>query len=888
MEIPRSLENVWKNVSKDNNISKADYDLLVKTAAPTGNDNDLDQSEIQFLTSLKSDLEKNGGAKGSVPTSGFSFVENKPQATIKESDISEVPESLLNTWNSAIEDGTLSADDYRTLMEVAAPNWSDEELDPKEKAFLGNLQALLKQSGQDLAIEKKSAPQQSNETPKASTEESPRSAPEVDTETDSSLRDLNEVNNILDALGDDPDFAPLRSIVNQRLSNSTAAKNFSNDVNKIISEMEPGKTASLSEAKTKLQKLYDGLSAGVKANPQITNLYTHAIGTLDSQINASKTKKNNPASPSPTIPSQQSGSNIPSSLQQTWNRVSADGKIDTNDYNSLLNAAAPNKDNNEFDQQEVSFLADLQKKVSEAGGVYSFVDEPQETVNQPTASPLSDLGEVPDSLKDKMSSLVDKGNITNDDFNELVALAAPTGQDSDIDQSEKNFLVGLRSKIEESGNNLSIGNNQNIASSSSPKKPVLLNWPGYTDQTKGALKSAFGQSVAGAAMPILKASEAVKIANAFGVQNIRQLQQLVKAKVDGQFGPETFFKAKVYIANEMNKPDADRAKLESMLNALGSDEEVNIMKNDLNMLTSSNTEGSQNQIEEEESVESQSSQPTGKSNASTKTQEQSPDDGVPSTLRSSWNKVTADGKLTRQDFNALMSAASPNKKNSEFDNEELEFLATIKDMFDTNKVDVLEVQKPQGSSTTTQQTTNKPTSKPSANQKTETTSDDGVPSTLKAAWNKVTADGKLNKADFDALMKAAAPNKKNSEFDNSELEFLATIKDMFDKNKVDVLDVQKPTSSASKPAQKPQSTTTTQQPKPVTVSSKSFSPPESLKSAWLKSISDGKFTSSDFEALMKAAAPNKQNVEFENDEIEFLADLKKKLESSGGSLTISK
>ncbi|MFN8576638.1 MAG: hypothetical protein U0354_07260 [Candidatus Sericytochromatia bacterium] len=812
MEIPKSLETAWKNVSKDKTIDKADYDLLIKAASPNGKDEELDQEEVNFLTKLKSELEQKGGAKGSVPVDGLNFAQTTPAKIIKESDIGDVPETLRNTWNAAIEDGTIDADDYRTLMDVAAPNWSDEELDDKEKAFLGNLQALLKSTGQNLTIEKKSSQPQSNEVPK--TEENkeepksenadyPRSTPEVNTETDDSLKSLNEVNNILDALGDDPDFAPLRTIVNQRLSNSTSAKKFSAEVNQIISEIEPGKVASMNQGKARLKTLYDNLPAGVKANPQITNLYTHAMGTLDSQINTSTNKKNpktNTTNSTSTTnkPSTQTTPkiNVPKDLKATWDVVAADGKIDKNDYARLLKAASPNGKDEELDQEEVKFLTDLKQKVDNEQGIYSFVDDAEDTtedIPDKVVAPLVELGEPPDSLKPQIEVLLQKGFIDNDDFNELVSLAAPNGKDEEFDSQEQEYLFKLKEKVEQSGGKLYLDPNHQEKPIKTTGKPMLLNWTGYTEENKGALKNAFGNSVSGGNMPILKASEALKVAKAFGVSNIKQLQQLVKAKVDGQFGPETFFKAKVYIANEMNKPNADIQKLGQMLNSLGNDDEVEAMKAKLGLPSNSTPHTEENEDE-------------------------------------------------------MTDLSLDNEDNG------------------------------------TQQTQSKPQTQ--SNSKTQSTSnDDGVPKTLKATWDKVTADGNLTKADFDLLMKAASPNKKNSEFDNDELEFLATIKDMFAKGKTDVLELRKPQSS--KPTQQTQSKPQTTQ-KPVTVSVKNFNPPQTLKATWAKAISDGKITNADFEALMKAAAPNKKNVEFENEEIEFLANLREKIKAAGGTLNISK
>ena len=749
MEIPKSLDSAWKNVSQDKTITKKDYELLVKAAAPKGENSEFDNSEIEFLGNLKSELEKSGGSKGSIPTSGLSFTKAIPPKVVSEADIKDVPDTLKESWNKAIEDGNINQDEYKFLLEVASPNWNDEELDPKEKQFLGNLQALLKASNNSLSVAKPeiAAKTETTETdtettqadtnkPGATNNVSPQtnesSVPfkEVKTETDESLKALTDVNNILDSLGDDPDFAPLRGIVNQRLANSSSAKEFSANATKILSSIEPGKTASITQGKTQLQDLYDKLPQGVKANPEITNIFTHAMGTLDSQISASRSKK-------------------PSG--------------NTTETNSATQNNTP--------------------------GAISFVDS-NESVTQENAPA------------------------------------------------------------------------QKTNSSAKPKKPVLLNWPGYTSETKGALKSAFGSRVNGTSMPILSGSEGLKIAKAFGVKNIRQLQQLVKAKSDGQFGPETFFKAKVYIANEMNKPGSDTERLGQMLSALGNDREVKAMKQSV---------GAKN-------IDSSSVQQTSAP--------ESKDNGVPDSLKTKWNEVTADGKLSKSDYDKLIEAAAPNKKNEEFDDSELKFLAGFKEKFKgTNEIEV-----------------EKPSVETAQNESSEQPQsiEDSIPASLKSAWKTVTADGKLTKSDYQKLVDAASPNKKNTEFDNSELEFLATVKDMFDKNKVDELDVAKP-QVANKPAAKPQTQQVTNQkpvskptqttdnnPSPKSQQVFSFTPPQSLKAAWDKISADGKITSDDYAKLISAAAPGKQNSEFENDEIEFLADLKKKLSASNNVISVAK
>jgi hypothetical protein len=912
MDIPKSLESTWKQVSNDGKITKEDYDKLVAAAAPTGKEEELDQAETDFLTNLRSQLEQNSGAKGSVPGDGVSFKEpgdTAPASVITAKDFGEVPESLKAAWGKAIEDGNISADDYKFLLGVAAPNWDDAELDPKEQDFLANLKGLLEKTGK--TIELASAGTAKTEV-----------APPVQTKStkapvagDPDTEQLTQVKSILDSLNDDPDFAPLRNIVETRLQNNQAGKQYSENVNDIMQGIDPAKLGTLTDAKAKLAGEFAKLPENLKNNPQIKQLHDDTASYVDiaiKQLGVKGTAKNNNAGQAPkshkaktpqtgtaakshsTAKPKTNGNNsdVPSTLKKAWDNAIKDGNLTRDDFEQLMKAAAPNKKNSEFDNKELNFLDKVRKNLDAHDGIISFVDTPEDapsgntddgipaslkstwskvtqdgdltgedyaellkaaaptgknsefddkeleflaplkdqlaqnngviTINRKNVKPGttadSGIGAVPDTLKetwdrvtkdgnltrdgfeevikaaapnDKMEELDEaenkflsvvkakfdssgtdsipvngsqppsadagtvppdlkatwdkiqaKGVLTNSDFNKLVSAAAPNGNDSDLDEQEIAFLGNLRQQLTESGGSLDL---KTQAASGRENKPVLLNWPGYNRETKSALKNAYGGNVIGSDMPLLPTKVAKQIAAAFGVSSIMDLQRLVNAKVDGKFGPETFFKAKVLAATMMNQANGQLEQVNQMLNALGNDPEVLKMKE---QLSSGKTTAAPK--------ESTADEPQITVNQ----------DLMPKTLVAAWNQVTKDGKLTIDGFQEVLKAAAPSGKNSEFDDEELGFIAPVKDLLAQNN-GVLTV---------------KTISEPGNNSEPAKNSAAGVPASMVNTWNQVTKDGKLTIDGFQELLKAAAPSGKNSEFDNEELEFIAPLKEQLAKN----------------------------------------------------------------------------------------------------------
>lgn len=136
-----------------------------------------------------------------------------------------------------------------------------------------------------------------------------------------------------------------------------------------------------------------------------------------------------------------------------------------------------------------------------------------------------------------------------------------------------------------------------------------------------------------------------------------------------------------------------------------------------------------------------------------------------------------------------------------------------------------------------------------------------IPSNLQEIWKKVSADGKIDYKDYDILIDKAAPNKTNAELSDEEISFLTEIKDRLESSKGEFI-LKEGTAES-------QMCLLDESEQPV---------PQSLQKVWNKVNADGKITPEEFEKLVKAAAPNKTNEEFSEDELEFLVKVKQNIE----------
>ena len=292
---------------------------------------------------------------------------------------------------------------------------------------------------------------------------------------------------------------------------------------------------------------------------------------------------------------------IPQTLQETWKKVSNDGTISKDDYVQLLKAAAPNSDDAELDKDEEKFLVNLRNEFESSGGEglavksLGFLDD-----SSKTESKLK----VPETLKEAWKAVSADGSISTDDYVKLLTAAAPNQKDSELDDSEKDFLVNLRENL--------VNNNGN-------------------------------------SVPLSKISFVDDIAE----------------------------KAKTFKLPE-----------------------------------------------------------------------------VPETLKGNWDRYAKDGKVDVKDYEKLLNAAAPNKENEEFDEKEIQFLSKLKDALADNNgsIDVKNIEFHK--------------------------SGPKVPDTLEKAWKEITKDGTISKDDFNTLLEAASPNRKDDELDVAEINFLKNISDV--------------------------------------------------------------------------------------------------------------
>ncbi|GIW22141.1 MAG: hypothetical protein KatS3mg068_1148 [Candidatus Sericytochromatia bacterium] len=484
MDIPKSLENIWNKVSSDGFITKEDYNSIVKEVAPNGLTEEIDKEEEKFLQNLYSKLSKDVN-KGKIPVSEIllnsdkSYQEKTNVVQVDKNKLSEVPMTLKEKWNQIISDNKITPSEYKLLLEAASPNWTDEELDDNEKNFLSNLKSLIKDSKTILELKESS----------------------FNNNHELTSDDLRKINEILKDFEDEPDFKPIKKIVNDRLDKLLLLQDFNKKVDEIVKNSNFNDKNSLIKSKSKITDLLSKLPDTLKNSENVKSIFNNSIKILDEGI---KNLSNNPQQNNNTNQvSNNYGFNIPNSLKATWNEVSKKGVINADDFEKLKLAAAPNRKNAEFDDEEINFLAELYDKMEQNGG---------------------------------------------------------------------SLTLNSNSNSQQNNNTNQVSNNEN-------KFTMLLNWPGYNKETKSALKNAFpNEIIMSNDMPLLTTKKAKEISSKFNLNSITELQRLVGAKVDGKFGPETFFKVKVYLANQINNNSMPKENIMSILNTLGNDKEVNKMK----------------------------------------------------------------------------------------------------------------------------------------------------------------------------------------------------------------------------------------------------------------------------------------------------------------------
>lgn len=315
MEIPKSLESAWSSVISDNKITKAEYKTLVDTAMPTGAATELDQSEEQFMVALKSDLEKNGIARGDVPVSALSFsnanTETKNEVVTQNNNVENnntehVETSSNNNASSSVQLPTPNFPEVKILLNW--PGYNKEVNTAFAEAFgepkpTGNKVPVLSTGKANNIVETmgfgtiKQLQQQvgAKQDDKFGPETFFRTKTHVATQINNSYEvdKLNQLKSVLNVLGNDDDVNKMKVVIDQRIQvageffgNKQKIETYFSNVNQILGSTDPKNMDALLNAKNKLQKEFDDLPSNIKSIPEVADVHRQAMQTIDNAIKA--------------------------------------------------------------------------------------------------------------------------------------------------------------------------------------------------------------------------------------------------------------------------------------------------------------------------------------------------------------------------------------------------------------------------------------------------------------------------------------------------------------------------------------------------------------------------------------------------------------------------
>ena len=102
---------------------------------------------------------------------------------------------------------------------------------------------------------------------------------------------------------------------------------------------------------------------------------------------------------------------IPKSLQPVWAEAIKDNKITQQEYKKLIDVAAPNKKNEEFEDDEINFLGEVQKGIQEKGFVTGNI--PDEFKAQDLSKQVSGKTTTSTSKEQSFDLIGNLGNASN-------------------------------------------------------------------------------------------------------------------------------------------------------------------------------------------------------------------------------------------------------------------------------------------------------------------------------------------------------------------------------------------------------------------------------------------------------------------------------------------
>ncbi|MBC7474946.1 MAG: hypothetical protein H7263_11690, partial [Candidatus Sericytochromatia bacterium] len=266
---------------------------------------------------------------------------------------------------------------------------------------------------------------------------------------------------------------------------------------------------------------------------------------------------------------------VPSSLQDTWSKVTKDKSVSADDYKELLKAAAPNGKDEELDDDEAKFLSTLNSELKK-NGIATKGTVPVDAINfgeKQVAQTVAKPEEIPTPDQAKEAA---NNPQSVDDTPPVETTNSPTAEQAETPDVTAKSAPAQEGKGLSGGLNFSV----DIANPNLPKTAVLLNWTGYNKQVNTAFETAFGEKPGHSTKaPVLSKGKSDVIFNAFGAGSVKQMQQTVGAKQDDKFGPETYFRAKTHVASQINESESIEklTQLKSLIGVLGNDPEVSKM-----------------------------------------------------------------------------------------------------------------------------------------------------------------------------------------------------------------------------------------------------------------------------------------------------------------------
>lgn len=334
MQIPNSLQDAWKKVTQDQSISVDDYKELVKAAVPNAKDEELDESEAKFLTSLKSQLEKNDIAnKGSVPIGVLNFGDEPAPVdnTQKSAPVPKTDDQTDETTTESVPENTASnakveSAPVSSLLQGRAPiSFPIPEPQLPTTPVLLNWPGYNKQINTAFATAFGEKPPSGNKIPVLSTAKATpiiqafgagtikqlqqtvgakqdnifgpetyfRAKTHVATEINNNqdVQKLTQLKSILGVLGNDPEVDKMKSILDQRISvaqdflnTRQALQNYFDNINSIVGHADPKKMESLVNAKGQLQAELEKLPASMRGLQQVADAHKEANAMVDNAI----------------------------------------------------------------------------------------------------------------------------------------------------------------------------------------------------------------------------------------------------------------------------------------------------------------------------------------------------------------------------------------------------------------------------------------------------------------------------------------------------------------------------------------------------------------------------------------------------------------------------